>query len=626
MRSVFLTRLGAVATSAFLLTACGGGGRSLSPLPGAPQNGGGTGASPASVLVSGSITGSGPRIIAKARRLPAGLRRPMSLSKVSVTATIYPGTAGAVPVSNTISIAPPSGSTYTASVPLSNVPSGNNEWIIMSFSGVGGDGSSYALGELAGVVNVSGGATTTASLTKTTTDTAQVLLSMLASGYLSSYDIANTTTLASTITTDISGSGVTADAGTGLFTSGGLRTIIDKYAPAFARTLVVSGNPEITGSITIVRDYTSTVELNLVSNMQGLLGQLGLGYGFNGLGQTADAFLEVLGDVAGGPNCGFFEVTMHNVPPSGPVIPSGVSTCLMPFTATGTTVKGVYGGAILLGLTTETYSYNATPTATFKGGILKVAGRAAGTSTPETVTTASTARTIALNDPIGFAFGIDGYPFSVTPAFGTGELSNTTFAGPGSDINGGIAAVYVPTTYATTKSITIDTFNPYDIALANLDVCSNGMLPGCFAAGTTPPSPIVRVFGDAGTNLAAYNWKGSGTATTVTATGFGYKVTTSAAGAANLTTTTAAEIVPRQQITIQNSLGAGVRWTLTAKDASSVSYVGTGLNATSPYGTGNAAVIEMDSVLAATKMTSIELTATAPAGSFTFAPIASTSF
>jgi hypothetical protein len=587
-----------------------------------PPGSGGTGLTPSSIVVSGTIDGSGPQILAHKRRVPAALRRTKALSfhNITVDATIYPSYAGSVPVTGTTTILPPSGSTYTASVSLSNVAAGNNEWIIMTFTGNATDGSQYALGELVGIVNVSGSSASSATLTTTTTQTAQILLTMVASGYLSTYDLTNTTGLASAIATGITNSHVAADPSTGLFDSGGVRTIVNALAPAYARTLVVSGNPEIAGNVTIVRDYTSTPELNTQSNLEifALLIQQSLGLGI----ATADSFLNTLGGIAGGPGCGSFTlgVTQHT-PPSGILIPIAVSACIIPFSETATTIKGVYGGAIILGVTTNPYVFSA-PATTFKGGTLKVAGRAAG-SASETVTTASTALSVVMTDPAGYAFGVASSPFQVIPSFGTTAYSNTTFEPP-AGIGGDISRLTVPVPYsATSHTLTVDTFNPYALPTSDLALCGGFVLPGCFQLNAAQPFVPKRPFTDDGLHLSYFNWKASGghaTAVAADPTYGAYKVTMSTAGAATLTSTTATALVPRQVIVISNSLAAGLRWTLTAKDSLGNTYVGSALNAANGY--GSTATIEMDSVFVDTAITSTVLTTTAGAGSFDFGPLA----
>jgi hypothetical protein len=384
----------------------------------------------------------------------------------------------------------------------------------------------------------------------------------------------------------------------------------------------VVGSPEIYGNATIVRDYTSVPELNLTSNMYGVLALIGYSTGTGlGLGGTADEFLELLGGIVGGPDCGGFDIAVGtHTPPGGNVIPGDVSACTMPFAAVATPVKGVYGGAIILGVTTDPYS--GTVPSTFKGGILKVAGRAPGTVT-ETVTTATTAQAIVMNDPAGYAFGTESLPFVVIPSYGTGEYSDTAFEPPSGLLGstGGVGSVYMPAVYsAASHTITVDTFNPYDVPVANLAVCSSGTLPACFPVASSSPA-LVRTFYDDGMHLSFFNWKASGVATAVSFTGIDYKATTSAAGAANLSTTTPTAIMPRQQITIQNTLGTGVRWTLTAKDASANTYYAYAANTPSFYSTGSSVTFEMVDVLSATTMTSLELTTTAPAGSFEFGPL-----
>ncbi len=638
MLSRAIARLAVIMVTGVLLSACGGAAHGPSFVPGRSTTSGG--ATPSSLLINGSIPVSGgPQIFANRRRVSAALRRAKSLTftSISASATLYPGYAGSVPITHTTSVPPPSGSTYSASVSLSNVPAGNNEWIVMTFTGVASDGSQYALGELSGTVNVSGTSATSSTLTAATTRTTQVLLTMLESGYLSTWDLKNTTTLATTIANAITTSGVQPDAGTGVFDSGGARTIVNAVAPQFLRSIVVSASPEVVGSVTIARDYTSQSELNAMENLEAMLLQVeGIEEttGINGVVAfgPADQFLFSLGGIAGGGDgtngsCGDFAVFISShTPPSGTVIPSTVDSCLAPFNGTATTLKGVYGGDIIVGVTTNPYSGTIASPATFRGGTLKLAARAPG-SAPVSLTTASTDMPLVVNDPAGYAFGV-GTPFQVVPSLGTGQYSNTTFEAPGVP-GAGLGQVSVPQPYAASPAsahtISVDTFNPYAIPATELALCGS-VLPGCFQLNATQPFAIKRPFNDGGTDVSYFNWKASGDADAVafdTVDGVGYKVTTTAAGAVTLTSSTATALVPRQVIQIWNTLGSGVRWTLTAKDAASNSYVASAPNGPNNFrGSGEIATVEMDSVITDVVITEIQLTTTSPgAGSFDFGPL-----
>jgi len=108
--------------------------------------------------------------------------------------------------------------------------------------------------------------------------------------------------------------------------------------------------------------------------------------------------------------------------------------------------------------------------------------------------------------------------------------------------------------------------------------------------GTTAPPPIKRPFADAGTKLTFFNWKPTGTATSITQTPSGYSITISGLGTATLTTTTPSVLLPRQRITISGGPSTPTTFTLTAKDALSNVYTDSG---TSNFGS---TIIDMDSV------------------------------
>jgi hypothetical protein len=261
-------------------------------------------------------------------------------------------------------------------------------------------------------------------------------------------------------------------------------------------------------------------------------------------------------------------------------VPVYVTTCVLAAPSAATSVRNVYGGNLLIGATNNPFTPFGVlpPTPPFDGGFTSVAGHAPG-SFAVSVATALKQVSIAVNDPAGFAFGPSFFAtqpplfatFLVQPNFGNAPLSQTLFAtnlGPfGSPIR-----VAIPTPYnATHNTLTVETLNPWDIANGNMEICGG---INCFALTATPPFTIQRPFADAGTDLAFFNWKTSGTATAISQLSpSGYKVTISGPGTATLTTTTASVLIPRQMVNISGtSFTPGGLWTLTANDAASNTY------------------------------------------------------
>jgi len=581
MRFQALKSIAVVGICTLVLGGCGS--KSVTPAApsqmAAPQSG-------TRLLLSGAIPASGgPQMLAHVRRpfIDTRHRFAFTLKNVSVLATLFPGDAGHNLITNSAVIPVPVGA-FSATVSLSNVPVHNNEWAMLQFVGNATDGSQVALGELTGLVNVASTTTNTATLSDTTSTTFQVALFMMQNGAISTNDLDSSATLASTLATNIAGTGVTPDPTTKLFTAGGLTRIYNTIEPKFAGNVTITPSPATTGTLFILRDYTNASELNLVSNLE----QFAIGF-------APAVQPPVIGDViagsAGSSSGGFnTSIPLHSPSTNPEPIPSLVSAYM---TSGGAqTVRNVYRGHILVGATNNTFSSFPPPTPPFNGGFAAFAGHAPG-SFSVTVPTALTQKTFAVSDPAGFAFGAAFYnteppnfsAFLAQPNFGTAPLSSTTFF---STVTGGGTEVMVPTPYSSTSNkIIAGTFNIWDIAIANMQICAGVT---CWGLGTTAPPPIKRPFADAGTKLTFFNWKPTGTATTITQTPGGYSITISGPGTATLTTTTPSVLLARQRITISGGPGTPTTWTLTAKDALSNIYSNSG---TSNFGS---TIIDMDSV------------------------------
>jgi hypothetical protein len=607
MRSDFLKSSFALAAVCVLLAGCGGA-RGVLPNTMAPAES----SSGARLVLSGTMSaGSGPMLLAHVRRMAMISRHPLAtFNHILVQGTLFPGDAAAKPITNSISIPVPSGA-FSASVPFSNVPIHSNEWGMLQFIGVAADGSQIALGELAGLINVTSASTNSATLTETTSQTFQVFVALLNNGVLSTNDLDTSTTLNSTLATKIAATGLVPDPTTHAFTTGQLLTLYNTIAPSFERNVTITASPATNGSYVLLRDYTNASELDLVNNVTQFFTTF-----------TLAAQPPKVGTALGGSvlSCGDFEASLPiHSPSTNPVpVPIQVSSCVLPGIG-AETARNVYGGHLLIGATNNQFSLFAPATPPFNGGFTAFAGHAPGTFSVS-VTTAAKQQLIAVTDPAGFAFGAAFYAnqppffsaFSLVQNFGNAPLSATTFSSSALQP----FRVAVPTPYSSTSNkLTVDTFSLWDVATTNTQICG-GL--SCFALSATQPLVIQRAFADAGTKLTFFNWKTSGTATAITqVSGGGYKITVSGPGTATITTTVASALTPRQRVVISGStIFPPSTWTVTAKDAAANTY------ADSAAAGAGSVTIEMDSVgnQVTTTQIAISFTTLAP-GSMTISTI-----
>jgi hypothetical protein len=591
------------------LSACGGGGGGAASnaapgVPGAPVP---PPRSSSSVTISGTLNGTGPYVLSQRRRTN-GTRRTstaFSFNYVQVDGTLYTADAGSYTLKNSTLISAPSSSVYAASVSFSNVPTGNNQWALLTFTGVANDGSKIALGELGGLIDVGGSSTNTASLNTATTLSLQLFGTLLGSGLITPYDLDNIPNLSDALAQKIQSTGVTPNAQTGVFDAGGLQQIYNAVAPQFQRSLTITTSPGTPGSVVLVRDYTNAAELNLETNLETFLGDIGLPPLDT---PNAGSFLLRISGVLGYDlKCGGFGVTRGQLRTAGPPVtpvPSLVRSCSVPNPSGTVNVRNVYGGNLMIGATNDPYDATLSWSPPFNGGWTTAAPRAAsGTLGNASVPTASTELAVTVNDPYYAAFPLAVAPFGVYPLFGTGPLSATDF----SDVK---ASPIDPFRYVesgftgTQETVLIDTFNPWNIPAANLALCDQhaplfvGMvLPSCFQLNATQPFQITRPFTDDGTNLSYYNWSVGGAGGTIVpdGSGTGYDVTPAGAGTVTLATATPTALYARTQFSIVNDLPLGTVWTVTAVGSSGGAHTNTGKNVSCGCG-GTVAFVEMDDI------------------------------
>jgi hypothetical protein len=554
------------ATVASMLGACASGGSV------APTNGGQTRStsSRGNLVISGSINGTGPQLLAHVRRLAmrSGRRMAFTFKSYSVQGTLFPADANDNIVTNSGVGSVSTSGVFSASVSFSNVPVHDNEWAILQFIGVASDGSQIALGELAGLVNVTASPTNSSTLTEATTQTFQVFTTLANNGEISTYDLDNTATLASTLASDISATGITPDPTTLLYDQNELTTLYNDIAPKFQRNATITASPAVNGSFFLLRNYTNAEELYLTSNLSNFFSIFAL------LVQP-----PVIGGVFGGSiaSCGGFvaAVPLHEPETNPTPVPSLVSSCVIPESGS-TTIHNVYGGHLLIGATNDKFNVEVPIATPFDGGFTSFAGAAPGTFAT-TVTTASTQESVKVTDPAGFAFGAEFFStqglgtFWTQPGFGNAPLSAATFTAV---VEAPTFRILIPTPYSSSSNtLTVDKLDPWDISEADTQLCGG---VSCFALTATQPFVIKRPFADAGTDIGYFAWKASGTASAISQVTpnppGGYKVTISGAGTATLTTTTASVLEPRQIVFIEAPTVVSGTWTITAKDSSGNTY------------------------------------------------------
>jgi hypothetical protein len=576
MRPSFYLFVVALVASAILTNGCSGGKSILAS--GGPTGGTTSGAR---LVLSGTIDGTGPQLLAHVRRPLSGPRHTMAFTfnHILVQGTLYPGDASDNIVTNSTTIPVPGSGIYSASLAFSNVPVHNNEWGMLQFIGVAADGSQIALGELAGIINVTASPTNSSTLTEATTRTFQVFTTLLTNGEIGTNDLDNAATLASTLTTQIGAAAF--DPTTHLFNASELVTLYENIAPKFERNVTITSSPAVNGTFFLLRDYTNASELDLTSNLTNLA--------------TINFNVQppVIGSVLGGSatSCGSFAAAapLHSPETNPAPIPSSVSSCVLAGNGS-TTVYNVYGGHLLIGADNRNPFSTLAPTPPFNGGFTSFAGHAPGTFSVS-VPTGLTQKSIKVTDPAGFAFGAGFFSGpSVSPGLGTFfEKLSVSGASLQASTTTPIR-ISIPATYnSTSNTITVDTLNAWDVSAANQQLCGG---ISCFALSAAQPFVIRRPFADNGTNLTYFNWKTSGTATAISQVSpNGYKVTISGAGNATLTTTTASVLLPRQQVFIDENSAIGTTWTVTAKDTAGNTYSNFG-----PAVFGNTVTVVMNSL------------------------------
>ena len=490
----------------------------------------------------------------RAYRSPSGLRRVLAVSiqSVVVTGTVYPSYAGAQAVTasatqNTTVI--PS----SATLGFSNVPVGNNEWVVadvVGFDSPNGSGSHIDLGQLAGFVNV-GTSNTSASIDANSTVRLQVGLSAMLQGIVSTYDLKNETTLDADLGSAISG--VSPSPSTGLFTTSQLASFMSSLYQTYNRTLTVSGGAPGPSLATIAYNSTdaaenafayNAVQTNAVNGAFAQQGSAQPGSGNVGLATVGNPFSALLAQ------------NLHT-----PTSPSGTTPLQVHAEAisapNGTVqIQHVYGGSIYAGI--RGVSAAAIAAGSFSGGLSAVAGRAQGDSSTISVPVASTQTTMTMNDPQAAAFSAAPY-YGLTPNTGNSYVLDCNYATSAECSLGSSTVTAVSGSAAT---VAFDTFNPWGLTTTQLQVCT-GL--DCFPLSSGSANSVRYPFYDRGNSLSYYGWSpvpGSGvSAVTQPITG-GYALALSGTSGA-IQSTTPAYFYPHQDVQLVSDAPAGTTWTAT---------------------------------------------------------------
>jgi len=579
------------------LAACGGGGSSAgagSPLPQttAAPNGGVTipssNAKVGNATAMATVSAGFPLKKSNLRKAALSKSNAYTISSVEVDGTIYPGTASAVPVTNKVTLTPSNG-TISINMPFSNVPAGNNEWMVLSLLGIAPDGSKFDLGQLASLVNVSQNQVTPVTLNAASTQTFEVFAALAAQNVFSSLDLQDAT-LGAKLATAIAGAGQTPDSATQLYTPLQLNAIANAIAPAYARNLTLSTSTPLTngGRFYVVADYTNAAENNLQANRNSL-------WNFplttTGFGPSAITPCPIQ--------------TTEPVGPGTVPVPStnNISNCSSSYDASsGTvTIQNVYGGPLKAGVT----NYYAP----YVGAWTSLAGVPSGqTPTTITLTPASTDVQVTVNDPAGWAlpgwYGCRsgqncGYSVSTVAGYLNAFRPNLRPTNQNMSVP---SAGYD----ATHNIIDVNAWGTVGEDLSGLQLCPSNLDNACTTLNTITPTTtlqVKRLFADSFENLSYYNWQGSTGITTAqgyhycTASPSGIVIGTGGASAGSITTTTPTYLGASgttTQIFVQgynvysgaNCTGtqysalyaAKATWTITATDSNGNTYTGSYTN------------------------------------------------
>lgn len=495
------------------LAACGGGSGGSSALAptaptvqSTPNAGGGiklpSGGQVGNATASATVSSGFPLSTKSSLRKIASLRNTQgfTISSVEVDGTIYPGYAGASPVTNTQTLTPVSNQ-IIVSLPFSNVPVGNNEVMALHLLGVAPDGSKFDLGYLASLVNITSGGTTPVTLNAASTQVSEVFAGLLSNDVLSSPDVADAN-LPAYLASQITASGQTPDPATQLFTPAQLTTIDAPIAVHYTRNVTLNATAADGSRVYFIADFTNQNELNLQANRNALY------YALPGLPFPTSLPYPSLSPCS-------TSVPAH-AGPTPPVAPGATRICNYRTSTTGNTVslQGVYGGPLI-----AVVEPSAVP---FTGATLSLASIAPGTTGVMNATLAPVDQTVTITDPAAFAFPNSyncnagqscGYSLSTVPG-SVNQYYPDTSSVPSSN-NPSLVAPLAP----ATNTFHLEAMSPLGLPLSSLQFCTGTETDACLPLAGLTTHTVKREFNDPGTNFSYFNWQAG---TGVTSIGQGY--------------------------------------------------------------------------------------------------------
>jgi hypothetical protein len=547
-----------------------------------------------------------PKLTAKAAKDAARVKRRLTsgptLGSVVFNATLYPGYAGATPV-NATSIVNTSSLPTSATVGFNNVPAGNNEWVIVDVEGydsANGQGSNYDLGELAGLANV-GSPPAYATVGAPSTARLQLALEAMGYGIISTYDLANQTTMDSDLQNVITAAGDTPNTTTGLFTNTQLDALIGTLYADYNRTVTITGSGAGNYIASLVEDYRQPSEQNYLENVTNtyyvLLPE--------DIPPVAAPFPVVFGssavyndgiyyyyydyfDFARKRKAGVRRMqSPPHTPGSGTQQPGEIDYDGQEFDATAgsVTLQHVYGGPLIVGMAgfaNPSENPQLYETAPYYGGYLGLAGRAPGNSTTENIAVQASSVDMTIKDPQAFAFFYNpyGYYYAQEPAnqiydVDCGYITNSCYDPFGGEVEGQPSGISLfPSGTSGEYNAVLDTWNPFALAASSLEYCTGiTCFPEVASGSYTANSP----FYDQGNKLAYYNWSpDSSTVTGITYASPGYTVAYSGGTSGYIDSTTPAYFFNGQEVTITGNFPNNTEIYLNAQ-CSGTTYSATGI-------------------------------------------------
>jgi hypothetical protein len=502
---------------AVLAAGCSGGGTTVGSRPGitTPQ-------SVSQVTVTANIAKSGLAFFrhnataaaaAKRKRLSVG-----GFKSLVFTGTLYPGYAGALPITVNSTINATS-LPSTVTLGFNNVPTGNNEWVIINVVGYdspGAGGTYSTLGQLGGLLSV-GSSPGYITVDGGSTLRLQLALFGMAEGLISTYDLVNETSLDSDLGGFIGASGTPTDPQTGLFTFDNIARLLDNLAAIYNRTITVQGSIATPSTVWVTFDWTNVNENNFAANVGSTV------YAFDPYNGTALNFPTVIG-------APFFYEESAEVPPHTPA--SGTNAVADEVEAQGfdasngsTTISQVYGGSLRVAVSSQSSATASGPP--WYGGYASVVERGKGNSSTVAVNVSNSTNTMTIDDiELSYLGAEDPYGIYLGPSNPVfyAECETSRCFGNYSTNSNGVGNTHITPHNDGTSTLSFDQFNPWGVPTNAMEYCqkgSNECLPLSANGTITTHEPW---FSDVENGIYWPVSSYSGDVSSVTVTGGEYKV------------------------------------------------------------------------------------------------------